>query len=202
MLSTDLTYANIYQFLGSQEEGIGTICEDEADGMDEDRIKMAIYKNGYTTGQPVFRIDTTFGRKQIRLFTFCFKAFAAERLPDSMKAKGFNQRIIELHCTYEFPKYDITEVVSPAGEQMFQELLDELNETRNILLLFRLLHYHDLFPDIKVNLENREKQLFKPLLRIFQKTETLQDLLPVISEFVEKKEQQMQTHLTHIYTRP
>ena len=40
MTSTDLTYANIYQFLGSDQEGIGTICEDEADGIDEDRIKM------------------------------------------------------------------------------------------------------------------------------------------------------------------
>ena len=52
MLSTDLTYANIYQFLGSKHEGIGTICEDEPRNIDEDMIKMKIYKNGYTTGKP------------------------------------------------------------------------------------------------------------------------------------------------------
>ena len=186
MTSTDITPANIYQFLGSDQEEIGTICEDEADGIDEDRIKMGIYKNGYTTGYPVFRMleTTSAKRKQTRLNTFGFKAFAGERLPDSTKAKGFNERVIEIHCTYGFPKHDITEVVNPAGEQKFQVLLDELNDVRNRLLLYRLSHYSDTIPDIDVKLENREKQLFKPLIRVFQKTETLRELLPVISEFV------------------
>ena len=98
MMSTDITAANIYQFLGSMEEGSGTICEDEADNIDDDKDKMRIYKNGYTTGYPVLRTDTTYGRKQQRFNTFCFKAYAAERTPDSVKAKGFNQRIIELSC--------------------------------------------------------------------------------------------------------
>jgi hypothetical protein len=100
MTSTDITAANIYQFLGSMEEGQGTICEDEADDIDEDKDKMRIYKNGYTTGYPVLRTDTTYGRKQYRFHTFCFKAFAAERTPDSTKAKGFNQRIIQLTSLY------------------------------------------------------------------------------------------------------
>jgi hypothetical protein len=34
--STDMTAANIYQFLGSEEEGQGTLCEDEADRIDEE----------------------------------------------------------------------------------------------------------------------------------------------------------------------
>ena len=131
------------------------------------------------------------------LNTFCFKAFAAERLPDSMKAKGFNERVLEILCTYGFPAYDITEVVSPAGEQKFQTLLDELNEVRNRLLIYRLLHYSDTIPDIEINLQNREKQLFKPLLRVFQKTETFNELLPVISEFVVLSEEQTR-HTTRI----
>ena len=192
MLSTDITPANIYQFLGSQDEGIGTICEDEADGIDEDRVKMSIYKNGYTTGFPVFRLlelnnGNGSGRKQTRLNTFCFKAFAAERLPDSTKAKGFNERVLQIHCTYGSPKHDITEVVNPAGEDEFQKLLNELNQIRNTLLIYRLLHYNDGFPDIPVNLQNREKQLFKPLIRIFQNTETLKELLPIIGKFVGNK---------------
>lgn len=93
MTSSDITSANIYQFLGSREEAIGTICEDEADDIDEDKDKMRIYKNGYTTGRPILRTDTSFGRKQYKFNTFCFKAFASEMLPDSIKAKGFNQRI-------------------------------------------------------------------------------------------------------------
>ena len=104
---------------------------------------MRIYKNGYSSGFPVFRTDITSGRKQFRYFTFCFKAFAAERTPDSIKAKGFNQRIIELHCSPGFPKYDISEIVNPAGEEEHQELLNELIETRKKLLIYRLLHFHD-----------------------------------------------------------
>ena len=136
---------------------------------------------------PVLRTDTSKERKQLRLNTFCFKAFAAERTPDSVKAKGFNQRIIELSCVYGFPQYDISEVVNPAGEEEYQELLNELTETRNLLLVYRLLHYKDKIPDVKLNIENREKQLFKPLIRVFQNTETLKELLPIISKYVRQK---------------
>jgi hypothetical protein len=185
--STDMTAANIYQFLGSDEEGQGTLCEDEADRIDEDRQKMAIYKNGYITGFPVARTDTSFGRKQIKLNTYCWKAFAAERFLDSLKARGFNQRTIGLSCVYGFPQYDISEVVNPAGEDEYQDLLNELNETRNLLLVYRLLHFKDKIPNIQLNIKNREKQLFKPVLRVFQNTDTLKELLPVISRYVSQR---------------
>jgi len=185
--SSDMTYANIYQFLGSTDEGIGTICEDEADNIDLERDKMCIYKNGYTTGRPILRTDTSFGRKQLKLNTYCFKAFAAERLPDSVRARGFNQRIIELNCSYGFPKYDISEVANPAGEETYQNLLNELEEIRNTLLIFRLQHYNDKISDVNLNIRNREKQLFKPIIRVFQKTETLKELLPIISKYVNQK---------------
>ncbi len=189
MTSTGLSHANIYQYLGSGDEGLGTICEDEADNIDEDNEKMRIYKNGYTTGRPTTKTDTTYGRKQFKFNNFCFKAFAAERLPDSNKAKGFNQRILEIPCVYGFPEYDISEVANPAGEDEFQYLLDELLEIRNKLLIYRLQHYHEKIPNIKINLKNREKQLFKPVLRVFQKTGVLYELLPIISQYVSKKRQ-------------
>jgi hypothetical protein len=185
--STDMTAANIYQFLGDKEEGQGTLCEDEADRIDEDRQKMAIHKNGYITGFPVSRIDTSFGRRQIKLNTYCFKAFAAEGFPDPFKAKGFNQRILEMQCYYGDPERDIAEVANPAGAEEFQYLLDELEETRNLLLAFRLLHFHEVIPDIKLNIKGREKQLFKPIISVFQNTETLAELLPVISNYVTQK---------------
>jgi hypothetical protein len=184
---TDMTYANIYQFLGSGEEGQGTICEDEADRIDEDRPKMAIHKNGYIKGIPVARTDTSFGRKQMKFNTYCFKAFAAERFPDPTKAKGFNQRVIELQCSSGNPQHDIAEVTDETGAEEFQILRNELNEMRNTLLIVRLLHFHSVIPDIKLNIKGREKQLFKPVLRIFQNTETLAELLPVISNYVIQK---------------
>jgi hypothetical protein len=33
-MTTDMTAANVYQFLGSEEEGQGTLCVDEADQID------------------------------------------------------------------------------------------------------------------------------------------------------------------------
>jgi hypothetical protein len=165
--STDMTPANIYQFLGSDEEGQGTLCEDEADRIEDDRTKMAIHKNGNIAGIPVPRTDTSNGRKQLKLNTYCWKAFAAEKFPDAFKAKGFNQRVIELQCSYGDPEQDIAEVANPAGAEEFQDLLDELEETRNLLLLCRLLHFNEKIPNIKLNIKGREKQLFKPVLRIF-----------------------------------
>lgn len=187
MTSSDMSHSNIYQFLGSMDEGVGTLCEDEADNIDEYPDKMRIYKNGYTTGRPILKTDTTYGRKQYRFNTFCFKAFAAERLPDSVKAKGFNQRIIEIPCVYGWPTHDISEVINPAGEPEHLQLLDELMETRNSLLIYRLQHYGEKLPDIKTNLQNREKQLFKPVLRIFHNTTVLDEILPVISKYVQQK---------------
>jgi hypothetical protein len=201
MMSTDVTAANIYQYLGNLQEGQGTICEDEADNIDENTDKMRIYKNGYSSGFPVYRTDTTYGRKQYRFHTFCIKAFAAERTPDSIKAKGFNQRIIELYCAPGFPQYDISEVINPAGEEEHQNLLTKLLETRKNLLIYKLLHFHDKIPDIKLNIENREKQLFKPIVRIFQNSkEVLDELLPVISNYVsQKRESNADSLHSHIY---
>ena len=56
-----------------------------------------------------------------------------------------------------------------------------------MLLVYRLLYFKDKIPDVKLNIENREKQLFKPLIRVFQNTETLDELLPIISKYVRQK---------------
>src|SRR3954453_6728425 len=93
--------------------------------------------------------DTSAGRKQQRFNTFCFKAYAAERTPDPQKAKGFIQRLIEIHCFAGDTPYDISEVVNTAGDQENQELLDELLGFRNTLLIYKLMHFHEPLPDIR-----------------------------------------------------
>jgi hypothetical protein len=185
--ASDMTAANIFTFLGSGEEGQGTLCEDEADRIDNDLQKMGIYKNGYIAGIQVPRTDVSVGRKQQKYNTYCFKAFAAEKFPDPVKAKGFNQRLVELQCYYGDPDEDISEVQTPGGDERLSQLLDELEQLRNLLLSYRLLHFNEKIPDVKLNIKGREKQLFKPIIRVFQNTKTLDYLLPVITNYVKQK---------------
>lgn len=190
LMSNSMTYANVYNFLGDKDEGVGTICYDEADNIDENHDIMGIFKEGYTTGRPVVRtLDTVHGKRQVRLNTFCFKAFAGERLPDALIAKGFLQRVIELRCYPGYRKDDISEVVNPGGDEEFQELLDELNDLRNTLFCYRLIHFKDKIPNIKLNIRNREKQLFKPVLRLFQGSRAFNKLRPVISHYIKERRQ-------------
>lgn len=185
VLSSDMTAPNIYQLLGNDKHGVVTICEDEADSIDEDRAKMGIYKDGATTNVHVFRTDISFGRKQLRFKTFCFKAYAAEELPDVRKAKGFRQRCITFKCTHGSPRYDIAEVIEPGGDKKLQALLNNLFMLRNMLLVNRILHYYDEIPNVELNIKDREKQLFKPTFRVFQNSrKTLEELKLGINKYL------------------
>ena len=77
------------------------------------------------------------------------------------------------HVLQVDPEYDITEIINPAGDERQSQLLEELNEIRKLLLIFRLVKQNEPIPDIKLNIKNRDKQLCKPLLRLFQDSELL-----------------------------
>lgn len=183
-MGTDITSANIYQYLGSIQEGQGTICEDEADNIGHDRVKMRIYKEGYLSGFRIPRTDISRGRRQESFYAFGFKAFAAEQLPDAYYAMGFIDRLIVLKCINGTPKHDIQEIVNPAGDKKLRSLMDEIDQQRKLLLAYRVLHFKDAIPDIKVNITNREKQLFKPLMRIFYGTESFPEIRAVVTAFL------------------
>ena len=202
MMSVGMSVANVYQFLGSRDEGVGTICEDEADDIDEDHDKMQIAKSGYTKGHPVTKIVITpYGKIQHKYNSFCLKAYTAERIPDPVKGKGFIQRIIKLRCSAGLPQYDILEVTNPAGDDKLQRLLDELYEVRKTLFCYcRLLHHNDRIPHIKLNLRNRN-QLFKPVLKVFQGTNTFDELLPVLTKYVNEKRVKITTLIMRVYTK-
>ena len=119
--------------------------------------------------------------------TYCFKAFAAEKFLDPVKAKGLIQRCIKLECSAGDPECDISEVVDNTGDEEFTALRNELNDIRNILLISRLLHFHRKIANVKLNIKRREKQLFKPIIRIFQNSSVLAELLPVISNYIMQK---------------
>jgi hypothetical protein len=122
---------------------------------------MTIYKGGYHSGVKVARNDdTSSGRKSQGFYTYCFKAFTSEKQPDSIKSKGFNERVYVIKCSAGDPDYDINEVISPAGDEDYKSLLDELTDMRKLLLADRLLHYNDPIPNVKLNIKTRDKQSY------------------------------------------
>jgi hypothetical protein len=187
-MNTDITPANVYRFLGQYEQGQGTLSFDEAKMIAESNALMNIFNSGYTSGKKVARIDVDNNGDQNGYYTYCFKAFAAEELSDSEKARAFNTRCIPLKCTPGLPDLDITEILNPAGDEDDQKTLVELMDLRNLLFAFRLLHFHDRFPNIKnLSLKNREKQLFKSLLRLFQGTDVSEEISEMVSYYVSKR---------------
>jgi hypothetical protein len=200
LFDTSITTANIYQFLGSIEEGQGIILEDESDSIDQDLEKMKIYKVGYQSGTKVTRLDLSGKRKQDSYWTYCFKAFSAERQPNNTKAKGFMERVFVLPCSTGKPKHDITEVINPAGDKKQEQLLEELNDIRKLLLMFRLLCYNQPIPDIELNIINRDKQLCKPLLRLFQDSECVNEIATTLSKLLaEKRDRKSDTLDARLY---
>lgn len=185
-----MTFANIYRFLGPYEEGQGIILEDEIDNIETHDDKMRIYKPGYQKGKKVTRNDdTTNGRKSQGYYTYSFKAFAAEKEPDNSKAKGFNERTFVIKCFPGSPEYDIGEVITPGDDGEYTEQYDELVEVRKLLFGYRLLHYNDPIPYIGLNVKNRDKQLCRQLIRVFQDTKVVNDILPVLSRLLKEKKQ-------------
>ena len=199
-MSTDMTPANIYQFLGSQEEATGTLCIDEANSIDENNRLMEIYKTGYVTGGKVARTDIHNGRVQNAYYTFCHKAFAGERLPDGVTANGFNERTVPINCYDGNPKYDIAEIVSPAGEQEYQQLLDRLEHTRNLLFIHRIIHRFKPIPIPKIQLKRREKQLFISLIRMYHGEDVWPEIKSAIRHYIlERRGRQVDTLHAYLY---
>jgi len=201
LFDTSITPANIYTYLGSIEEGQGILLEDEADNIDESQEKMRIYKVGYRSGTKVSRIDTSHGRSQASYWTYCFKAMSAEKQPDSTIAKGFNERTFVIQCRAGNPQYDIAEVINHGGEANFKALMDEIEELRKLLLVYRLLHFEEIIPDVQLNIKNREKQLCKPLIRLFNGSKVLQEVMNTLGFYLsEKRERKGNTLEAKLYS--
>jgi hypothetical protein len=201
LYDASITPANIYSYLGSVEEGQGIILEDEADNIDTNPEKMKIYKVGYNSGKKISRIDLTHGRVQQSYWTYCFKAFTAEREPDKDTAKGFLDRTFVIHCAPGNPQYDISEVIKTGGDTKYEDLQTELADTRKLLLVYRMLHYADPIPNVELSVKNREKQLCKPLLRLFQNSECRHAIGSTLAKLlVEKRKLKENTLEAKLYT--
>jgi hypothetical protein len=90
-----------------------------------------------------------------------------EELPDSGKTRGTFDRSFIYKFIAGHVDYNIKEIIKNAGDPKFKPLSDELIHLHKLLFAFRLIHHDDIIPDIQINIENREAELTKPLLRLF-----------------------------------
>jgi hypothetical protein len=195
LLATSVSAANVYTFLGSLEECQGTIAEDEINNLDNDHEKLNIYKSGYCRGGKVTKIDLKAGRIQEVFNTYCFKIFASESSLDNSKAKGLRDRSFEILCLVGKPQHNIKDVFDKSNQQ----LRNELEKTRKLLFAFRMLHHEDTIKDVSLNIINREAELTKPLIRLFQYSPgVLEELLPALSKCLDAKRKVKSTSLEAI----
>jgi hypothetical protein len=186
MFDVDITEANIYTYYGTIEEGQGIILEDEVDGLENKYDKMKLYKKGYNAGGKVTRTETggDSGRRQDGFYVYGFKAFTGEQKLDADRAKGYNEHTFYLECQEGDPEYDLSEIVSPAGDEEYEALLRDLEDLHKLLLAYRLIHHTDKIPNIDVQVKNREKQLTKPLLRLFQNSKCRNEIGKALAELI------------------
>ena len=160
VLDIAITPANIYNFGSQLEEGQCVILEDEIGDIDDQFDKKKMYQVSYRTGTKVTRMydnnnnssnSNNTKRKSSRqqgFFLFSFKMFASEKMPDKRKSKGFLERVIPLKAVPGEPQFDISAVVDGSGDEQLKELYQELEGTRKLLLMYRLLHHNETIPDV------------------------------------------------------
>jgi hypothetical protein len=87
--------------------------------------------------------------------------------------------------------YNIKEIINNAGDTKFKPLSDELTHLHKLLFAFRLIHYDDIIQDIQINIENREAELTKPLLRLFSSRDdapvAIEEIRLALSKFIAEK---------------
>src|SRR5437899_1801851 len=112
-----------------------------------------------------------------------------KRSPNERRAKGVLDRTFVLSTYNGRPKYDIKEVLKPAGDPKRQALLDELIDFRKLMLIYRIIHFQDPIEDIDIGVEGRQKELCKPVLQLFHNTKALKEIQGAFQMFLNAKNQ-------------
>ena len=177
LVSEDIPFADIYNFLGIDEEGTGTICEDEAQEMWRDRKKIRMYKSSYSKGssKPIVSM-TQNSKSQIYYKTFCAKWFAGETIPHD---KGFLERLAVVHMISGKPIKNI--------KRLSESELDALNHLRNKLLIWKLQQISTTYTEFHSGLNGRDQELWEDFLKIFDKTRFESVAKKVVEIFVNQR---------------
>lgn len=176
----DIPNADIYNFLGTDEEATGTICEDEAQEIAANREKIRTYKNSYSRGALKPRILAVDSKHKRQVFykTFCLKLFAGERIPVD---KGFVERLAIVHMTEGSPKRNIKRLTADEKEK--------LRHLRNKLLIWKVLHIDEGLERFDSGLTKRDQELWEDFLSVTHDTKYFDACQDVVKYYTKQRHQ-------------
>ncbi len=176
----DIPNADIYNFLGTDEEATGTICEDEAQEIAVNREKIRTYKNSYSRGALKPRIIGVDSRhkQQVYYKTFCLKLFAGERVPED---KGFKERLAIIYITEGLPKYNI--------KRLNDDQKEKFSHLRNRLLFWKVLNINNGLEHFDSGLKKRDQELWEDFLSITVGTKYFESCKEVVEHYTKQRHQ-------------
>lgn len=183
---TDPSAANLFRILGTIEPGQCTLIAEEAEKIDQSQEIMSTLKTGYQFKSRIARINMKTGKQEF-YYTYCFKMIIAERSPNETRAKGVLDRTFVLTTYNGRPTYDIKEILKPGGDPKRQLLLEEMNDFRKLMLIYRLIHFKDVINDLDIGIYGRQKELCKPVLQLFHNSEHLTEIQLAFQIFLNAK---------------
>jgi hypothetical protein len=195
---TSISGANYFRILGPVEPGQCTIIEDEGDNISDDPDKVRILKSGYEYNAKIPKTNmNTRNQEQNWFYPYCYKMILAEKSLSEWKAKGLADRTFTFKCRPGRVRHSIKKVVSetinksPELERLYNELLD----FRKLMLCYRLVHYEDELPNIKISLINRDEELSYPRLQLFYGTEAFEEIKIALEFFINQRRERRQRSL-------
>jgi hypothetical protein len=209
---TDASAATIYRVLGNVDKGQVTMIIDEANRLEDNPFLLDVLKVGYKGEAKVPRVleGKSGDAKPVYFYAYCFKVIAAEKLPASWKTGGFLSRCLVVQTSPGDPAYDIGDIVENAGDPKNAKIMQELVKLRKLLFAYRLLHYSEPIPDLKIKgIRGRDRELIKPLLRLFKThgdSQSLATIKTTLHHFIKQRNEEntksfeatIHTYVTHL----
>jgi len=183
----DINEANVFNYIGTREEGLCTILEDESQllSLPQNRTKMGIYRAGYKRGAKVPRIleGGSKLRQQNYYNTYCSKAFAGYYLP---KDNAFKDRCIPIPFVAGKPEKD----------EFDKEDIDRMETLKGYLLVWRMMNYFKPLPKVEFEFGGRTKEVWKGKLLCAINTPAQYTLLDMAKGVFSRQKIQLHNSLT------
>lgn len=196
MLTANLPPADVYSYIGQEQEATCTILEDGAHELTRrhDLEKLKLYRVGYKQGAVVPRIVEPTSKKRTQIFykAFCAKSFAGKYFP---KDRDFCQRLIPVPMVWGFPQKD----------EFSEEDKVHMDKIKLGLLIYRMRYYYEPLPNIDTKLRGRPKELWKSKLQIVSGLEHEKHIVYLSEEFlkerIERRKHSLEAYMTKALLR-